>query len=138
MNSDLFKRLEYLLKQNSDLLTMEGSRKILDYARNSDNYFAKISSLGKEGVYSFRGVISSIGKIRVMPRDDKDLKLLKFEISDDTGSITVNLWNNEIDYYSDLVKEGNALSFIDCRLTINNFGHQFSLGDKGFITPLSD
>lgn len=133
MNADSIKRLEELIEKNSNLLSMEGSKKIIEYAKGQENFYTPISSFDKEGVFSFRGTVSSTGKIREIPREDKNLRLLKIEVSDDSGTITVNLWNREIDYYSDIIIKDNKLIFIDCRLTINNYGSQISLGDKGFI-----
>jgi hypothetical protein len=133
MNSDDVEKLRKLIELNSSLLSREGIKNILNFTDKGNDYFVPISSLRGDGIFSFRGLISRGGETRVIPKGEKDLRLLKVEVSDGTGVIKINLWNTEIDYYQDKLKEGNTLEFIDCRLTTNSYGAQISLGDKGFI-----
>ncbi|MGC9126827.1 MAG: OB-fold nucleic acid binding domain-containing protein [Thermoplasmata archaeon] len=68
-------------------------------------------------------------------KNDRELRMRKLKVRDDTGECTLVLWNEEIDNYS-FLKPGDRIKIINCFTKLNHYGLQISLGKWGHIVKV--
>ncbi|MEM0299057.1 MAG: DNA-binding protein, partial [Thermoplasmata archaeon] len=72
----------------------------------------------------------------IVKKNERDLKLRKIKVKDETGECTLVLWNEEIENYKNILP-GDKIKIINCFTRLNHFGLQLSLGKWGHILKVS-
>lgn len=122
-------------KQYNDLLSDDAIAYMIvdEYGRNPGNW-VKVRDL-IDGV-NVSVIVTIIGfEDSIIKKDDRDLKLRKIKVRDETGECVLTLWNEELENYKDL-KPGDRIKIINCFVRSNNFGLQLSLGKWGLIIKI--
>ncbi|MGC8609672.1 MAG: hypothetical protein ACP5UV_07380, partial [Thermoplasmata archaeon] len=63
-------------------------------------------------------------------KEDRKIRYMKFTVGND---MHFTLWNEEIEYYRNILNEKNCIKCAFCRISINRFGREASLGTEGFM-----
>jgi ssDNA-binding replication factor A large subunit len=93
----------------------------LDYPLVKD-FFIKINELKKDQKeINVIGIVTRIFPVKIFKKGDREGKLVKLSLKDETGEINVVAWNEKVE---DLVnvKPGEIVQFMRCRVRENNFG----------------
>ena len=98
--------------------------------RNPGNKM-KISDLYDGINATLEAKVDRIGEVEIK-RDGK-LRIMRVDISDETGTCQLVLWNEEIDEIGSALKEGMKLKIINGYVRENIYGLQISLGKWGLI-----
>ncbi|MEM2705851.1 MAG: DNA-binding protein [Thermoplasmata archaeon] len=123
-------------KKYGDLLDDEAiALIILDELGRSPSKFLKINDL-IDGVNA--SLIVTVVSIEdsIVKKNERDLKLRKIKVKDETGECTLVLWNEEIENYKNILP-GDKIKIINCFTRLNHFGLQLSLGKWGHILKIS-
>ncbi len=75
--------------------------------------------------------IEKVGKEEI--KKDGKYRILRVDISDETGACQLVLWNEEIDKLKDSLEEGKKIKIINGYVKENIYGLQISLGRWGII-----
>ncbi len=75
--------------------------------------------------------INKVGEVE--RRKDGNLRIMRVEISDETGRCQLVLWNEEIDEIGVNLKEGMRIRIVNGYVRENIYGLQISLGKWGVI-----
>ena len=104
----------------------------------------KISELfPRQGSVNVEGTIKEIGEVRTFDKFGKQLRVADAVLEDDSGSIKLTLWNDDVDKY----KAGDKVSITngyvgefqgDKQLTSGKFGKIEKVGKGENITPNPD
>lgn len=122
-------------KQYNDLLSDDAIAYMIvdEYGRNPGNW-VKVRDL-IDGV-NVSVIVTIIGfEDSVIKKNDRELKLRKIKVKDETGECVLTLWNEELENYKDL-KPGDRIKIINSFVRSNNFGLQLSLGKWGLIIKI--
>ncbi len=68
-------------------------------------------------------------------KNERDLKLRRIRVKDETGECTLVLWNEEIENYGNIAP-GDKIKIINCFTKLNHYGLQISLGKWGNILKI--
>jgi len=122
-------------KQYNDLLSDDAIAYMIvdEYGRNPGNW-VKVKDLIDGVNVSLIVTITNIEETKIR-KNDRDLRLRKIKVEDETGECILTLWNEELDNYKDL-KIGEKIKIINCFVRSNNFGIQLSLGKWGIIIKI--
>ncbi|MGC8672803.1 MAG: OB-fold nucleic acid binding domain-containing protein [Thermoplasmata archaeon] len=122
-------------KQYNDLLSDDAIAYMIvdEYGRNPGNW-VKVKDLIDGVNVSLIVTITNIEETKIR-KNDRDLRLRKIKVEDETGECILTLWNEELDNYNDL-KIGEKIKIINCFVRSNNFGIQLSLGKWGVIIKI--
>jgi len=122
-------------KQYNDLLSDDAIAYMIvdEYGRNPGNW-VKVKDLIDGVNVSLIVTITNIEETKIR-KNDRDLRLRKIKVEDETGECILTLWNEELDNYKDL-KIGEKIKIINCFVRSNNFGIQLSLGKWGVIIKI--
>lgn len=132
-------RFEYEIserrKKYGDLLSDDAIAYMIvdEYGRNPGNW-VKVKDLIDGVNVSLIVTITNIEETKIR-KNDRDLRLRKIKVEDETGECILTLWNEELDNYKDL-KIGEKIKIINCFVRSNNFGIQLSLGKWGVIIKI--
>jgi len=132
-------RFEYEIserrKKYGDLLDDDAIAYMIvdEYGRNPGNW-VKVKDLIDGVNVSLIVTITNIEETKIR-KNDRDLRLRKIKVEDETGECILTLWNEELDNYKDL-KIGEKIKIINCFVRSNNFGIQLSLGKWGVIIKI--
>jgi len=132
-------RFEYEIserrKKYGDLLDDDAIAYMIvdEYGRNPGNW-VKVKDLIDGVNVSLIVTITNIEETKIR-KNDRDLRLRKIKVEDETGECILTLWNEELDNYKDL-KIGEKIKIINCFVRSNNFGIQLSLGKWGIIIKI--
>ena len=95
----------------------------------------KISDLSpKQGNVEVEGTITEIGETRVFNKFGKELKVANAVLKDDSGSVKLTLWNDEIMRFS----AGNKIKITNGYVNEFQGEKQLTAGKFGSIEKLSD
>lgn len=85
--------------------------------------FLKIDVLQKsQGFVNFQGIITQIDNLKkVKLKNNEEISLLNFFVSDDTDAIRVSLWKDTADKFSDILKLGDGVSLKNVLVKFNSF-----------------
>ncbi len=85
--------------------------------------FLKINLLQKsQGFVNFQGIITQIDNLKkVKLKNNEEISLLNFFVSDDTDAIRVSLWRDTADKFSDILKLGDGVSLKNVLVKFNSF-----------------
>ncbi len=119
------------IRENSGIFDSERLFSIIDKLEN-DSFFTGADSITEEGIFSLYGSVTSVPGTREIEREDRSIRYMKFTIGKD---LHFTLWNEEIDHYGKLIKTGTNIRCAFCRVSINGYGREASLGTFGFIVP---
>ncbi len=121
-------------KLYNDLLDDEaiGYMIVDELGRNPGNW-VKIKDLINDVIVSIYANVDEI-EDNIIKKNDRELKLRKIKISDETGSAELNLWNDEIENFK--LQKGDRIKIINCYVKIDKFGLHLSLGKWGSIVKL--
>lgn len=106
-----------------------------------DLYFGKTSQIKKEkikkkkqkllkiellqkhqGFVNFQGIITQIDNLKkVKLKNNEEISLLNFIVSDDTDAIRVSLWRDTAERFSDILKLGDGVSLKNVLVKFNSF-----------------
>ncbi|MCI4434231.1 MAG: DNA-binding protein [Thermoplasmata archaeon] len=107
---------------------------ILDELGRSPINILKIGDL-IDGVNASLEVIVESLEDNIVKKNDRELRMRKIRVRDETGECTLVLWNEEIDNYS-FISPGDRIKIINCFTRLNSFGLQLSLGKWGHILKI--
>ncbi len=121
-------------KMYNDLLDDEAIAYMIvdELGRNPGNW-VKIKDLIDDVIVSIYATVDEI-EDSVIKKNERELKLRKIKISDETGSAELNLWNDEIENFK--LEKGDKIKIINCYVKIDKFGLHISLGKWGSIVKL--
>ncbi len=131
MKDSYFSNVRSFIGENSDIFDSERLFSIIDKLENG-SFFTDANSIREEGIFSLYGSVTSIQGTREIERDGRSIRYMKFTIGKD---LHFTLWNEEIDYYGKLIKTGTNIRCAYCRVSINGYGREASIGSYGFIVP---
>ncbi|MBS3090885.1 DNA-binding protein [Candidatus Pacearchaeota archaeon] len=80
-----------------------------------------------QGKVDVEGVIKSMGEVRIINKYGKDLKLCNAVVGDDSGEISLTLWNDD----TDKVKQGNKVKITNGYVSEFNGKLQLTSGKFG-------
>lgn len=80
-----------------------------------------------QGKVDIEGVIKTMGEVRVINKYGKDLKLCNAVLEDDSGNISLTLWNDD----ADKVKQGNKIKITNGYVSEFNGKLQLTSGKFG-------
>lgn len=85
--------------------------------------FLKIELLQKsQGFVNFQGIITQIDNLKkVKLKNNEEISLLNFFVSDDTDAIRVSLWRDTAEKFSDILKLGDGVSLKNVLIKFNSF-----------------
>ncbi|MGC8992939.1 MAG: OB-fold nucleic acid binding domain-containing protein, partial [Thermoplasmata archaeon] len=109
---------------------------IVDELGKNPGNFTKISELIDGVNVSLKVKVEKVYNTEmVKSRKNKDYRIRKLNVSDDSGNIDLVLWNEEIDNYS-WIREGDQILIRNCYVKLNNNNLQLILGKWGLITKI--
>ncbi|MDD3159372.1 MAG: OB-fold nucleic acid binding domain-containing protein [Candidatus ainarchaeum sp.] len=119
----------------SGLLTKEGAAFMVgkEFGLNQEvNKEVKISEIsdGMKGI-EVKGIVKTIFPTKEFEKNGKSGKLQSFVLEDDSGTIRVTIWNDQIDNYNLTI--GSKISINNAIVNMYNEKKQLSLGFNGEI-----
>ncbi|MGC8996212.1 MAG: OB-fold nucleic acid binding domain-containing protein [Thermoplasmata archaeon] len=109
---------------------------IVDELGKNPGNFTKISELIDGVNVSLKVKVEKVYDTEmVKSKKNKDYRIRKLNVSDDSGNIDLVLWNEEIDNYS-WIREGDQILIRNCYVKLNNNNLQLVLGKWGLITKI--
>lgn len=109
---------------------------IVDELGKNPGNFTKISELIDGVNVSLKVKVEKVYDTEmVKSKKNKDYRIRKLNVSDDSGNIDLVLWNEEIDNYS-WIREGDQILIRNCYVKLNNNNLQLILGKWGLITKI--
>ncbi len=147
---DLYRMVKDLISYDNFLSQIEMRKKIFNNLLNDDaiayiivdelgrnpGNFTKISNLIDGVNVSLKVKVEKIQNAEEFTsKKNKNYKFKKLIVSDDSGSIDLILWNDEIDLYS-WIKENDNIIIRNCYVKQGKDGLHISLGKWGIITKV--
>ncbi|MGC8610839.1 MAG: OB-fold nucleic acid binding domain-containing protein [Thermoplasmata archaeon] len=109
---------------------------IVDELGKNPGNFTKISELIDGVNVSLKVKVEKVYDTEIVKsKKNKDYRIRKLNVSDDSGNIDLVLWNEEIDNYS-WIREGDQILIRNCYVKLNNNNLQLVLGKWGLITKI--
>ncbi|MGC9123852.1 MAG: OB-fold nucleic acid binding domain-containing protein [Thermoplasmata archaeon] len=109
---------------------------IVDELGKNPGNFTKISELIDGVNVSLKVKVEKVYDTEmVKSKKNKDYRIRKLNVSDDSGNIDLVLWNEEIDNYS-WIREGDQILIRNCYVKLNKNNLQLILGKWGLITKI--
>ncbi|MGC8646977.1 MAG: OB-fold nucleic acid binding domain-containing protein [Thermoplasmata archaeon] len=147
---DLYRMVKDLISYDNFLSQIEMKKKIFNNLLNDDaiayiivdelgrnpGNFTKISNLIDGVNVSLKVKVEKIQNTEEFTsKKNKNYKFKKLTVSDDSGSIDLILWNDEIDLYR-WIKENDDIIIRNCYVKQGKDGLHISLGKWGIITKI--
>ncbi|MGC8692494.1 MAG: OB-fold nucleic acid binding domain-containing protein [Thermoplasmata archaeon] len=147
---DLYRMVKDLISYDNFLSQIEMKKKIFNNLLNDDaiayiivdelgrnpGNFTKISNLIDGVNVSLKVKVEKIQNAEEFTsKKNKNYKFKKLTVSDDSGSIDLILWNDEIDLYR-WIKENDDIIIRNCYVKQGKDGLHISLGKWGIITKI--
>ena len=109
---------------------------IVDELGKNPGNFTKISELIDGVNVSLKVKVEKVYDTEIVKsKNNKDYRIKKLNVSDDSGNIDLVLWNEEIDNYS-WIKDGDQILIRNCYVKLNKNNLQLILGKWGLITKI--
>lgn len=91
--------------------------------KKKEKKLLKIELLQKhQGFVNFQGIITQIDNLKkVKLKNNEEISLLNFIVSDDTDAIRVSLWRDAAERFSDILKLGDGVSLKNVLVKFNSF-----------------
>lgn len=133
--TQLTPKLSNLNQDKYELVVNGGSNlsKSKDNVEIKAEFVGKIEDLqNKEGLVSFKGVITSIDHLReVSLKSGEEVSVIGFEISDDTDYIKVTAWRDKATDLSENLKVNQTVLLKDVKIRYND---RFNRNEVSFLT----
>jgi len=121
--SNLFPKQNNRNPEKIDLYFGKTSQIRKEKITKMEKKFLKINLLQKsQGFVNFQGIITQIDNLKkVKLKNNEEISLLNFFVSDDTDAIRVSLWRDTADKFSDILKLGDGVSLKNVLVKFNSF-----------------
>jgi len=121
--SNLFPKQNNRNPEKIDLYFGKTSQIRKEKITKMEKKFLKIDLLQKsQGFVNFQGIITQIDNLKkVKLKNNEEISLLNFFVSDDTDAIRVSLWRDTADKFSDILKLGDGVSLKNVLVKFNSF-----------------
>lgn len=102
----------------------------------SEQHFSTLAELRAGAPVSTRARIDAIEPVRTFSGRDRAGRLRKLRISDDTASMALTLWDEEVELVEKLgLKAGSPVRILSATLKETKYGREVHVGRSGFIVP---
>jgi len=121
--SNLYPKQNNRNPEKIDLYFGKTSQIKKEKTKKKEQKLLKIELLQKcQGFINFQGIITQIDNLKkVKLKNNEEISLLNFIVSDDTDAIRVSLWRDTADRFSDILKLGDGLSLKNVLVKFNSF-----------------
>ncbi len=132
---DVVRIINGLVKENRGRKEMHLSRtSTLEKVEGEEVHFETkpIGALTPSGRENLKGKIISINAPKSFAKGEREIKLRKIELEDETGTVGVALWNERADEFEELgLKEGDEIFVIGCFAKSYSNGIEISCDWRG-------
>ncbi len=121
--SNLYPKQNNRNPEKIDLYFGKTSQIKKEKTKKKEQQLLKIELLQKhQGFVNFQGIITQIDNLKkVKLKNNEEISLLNFIVSDDTDAIRVSLWKDAAERFSDILKLGDGISLKNVLVKFNSF-----------------
>lgn len=121
--SNLYPKQNNRNPEKIDLYFGKTSQIKKEKTKKKEQKLLKIELLQKrQGFVNFQGIITQIDNLKkVKLKNNEEISLLNFIVSDDTDAIRVSLWKDAAERFSDILKLGDGVSLKNILVKFNSF-----------------
>jgi len=121
--SNLYPKQNNRNPEKIDLYFGKTSQIKKEKTKKKEQKLLKIELLQKrQGFVNFQGIITQIDNLKkVKLKNNEEISLLNFIVSDDTDAIRVSLWRDVAERFSDILKLGDGVSLKNVLVKFNSF-----------------